>query len=210
MESSMFSSLLTALSGSAAATRMLQEGIVKRLSEKSVIVHEGQYFDSIPILMDGYAKMVMQQDSRSFMLQYITPVRCCVMPYSAVNRQVQSRIGIVAETDVAVLYVSTEKILKWICEYPSLNEWLQYQYNDYEQVMLSVVQQLLFDDLESRLLHFLNEKARLSRTTMLVIKHKEIAAEIGSVREVVSRTLKKLEKEHKIIQHEHAVELLSF
>ncbi|MGC9151299.1 MAG: Crp/Fnr family transcriptional regulator [Microbacter sp.] len=209
MESSTYDLLLMELLGKNAASKMLQEGILKRLSSQSVIVHEGQYFDSIPILLEGYAKMMIQQDGRSFLLQYISPVGCCVMPYSAVNRQLKSCFGVVTESDVVVLYIPSEKILKWLFEFPLLNDWLQMKYNEYEHTLLNVVQQLLFDDLEMRLLHFLKEKARISKSSMLFMKHKEIAAEIGSVREVVTRTLLKLQKEQKIIQHENGVELLS-
>lgn len=205
-----YSAALIEKLGSSAAARMLEEGIVKRLSAQSVIVHEGQYLDSLPILLDGYAKMIIQKDERSFLLQYIMPINSCIMPYATVSRQIRSRLTVMAEVDVVILYVSSEKLLKWLNEYPLLNDWVHQQYNEYEQRMITIIHQLLFDDLEVRLLHFLKEKARVSKSNRLVIKHKEIAAEIGSVREVVSRTLMKLQKEHKIIQHEHDIELLSF
>jgi CRP/FNR family transcriptional regulator, anaerobic regulatory protein len=42
----------------------------------------------------------------------------------------------------------------------------------------------------------------------LKISHQQIANDLGTVREVISRTLKKLEYENKIIQTQHGIKIL--
>ena len=49
--------------------------------------------------------------------------------------------------------------------------------------------------MDDRIMALLEEKARLFGTRMIPVTHQEIAGEIGSPREAVSRVLKKLEKE---------------
>lgn len=43
---------------------------------------------------------------------------------------------------------------------------------------------------------------------MIHIRHRQIAAELGTVREVISRVMKKLEQEGKIRQHSGAIEIM--
>jgi CRP/FNR family transcriptional regulator len=108
-----------------------------------------------------------------------------------------------------VFFIPTEKLLKWIAEYPIMNEWLYRQYNEHENEMLSTINSLLFDRLEMRLLKFLTSKAIITGQNPIIITHKEIALEMGTVREVVTRLLKKLHEGNHIVQHPDSIEILS-
>jgi len=62
--------------------------------------------------------------------------------------------------------------------------------------------------LDGRLLDYLKEKSRVSASRLLDLRHREIAQELGTSREVITRVLKKLEKEGKIHQQENGIELI--
>lgn len=172
-------------------------------------MHEGHYLTSIPFILEGVAKITMQHDSRSFLLHYVRPFECCVMPFSAVSQNARSSVNVIACTDVQVFFVPTVKLLKWIVEYPVLNEWFYRQYNGHEHEMFTMISSLLFDRLDRRLLHYLTQKALITGQNPISITHREIALEMGTVREVVTRVLQKLQQEHRIIQHPDAIEILS-
>ena len=74
--------------------------------------------------------------------------------------------------------------------------------------MIDTLNQLIFQKLDGRLLDYLKEKSRVSSSRMLDLRHREIAQELGTSREVITRVLKKLEKEGKIHQRENGIELI--
>jgi CRP/FNR family transcriptional regulator len=85
-------------------------------------------------------------------------------------------------------------------------------YNQFDQRytdMLDTIQQLLYNKLDKRILDYLKEKVRLTGKNPLPMSHREIAADLGTAREVVSRLLKKFEKDNKILQHKNGVEILT-
>ena len=55
---------------------------------------------------------------------------------------------------------------------------------------------------------YLLEKKRVKGESILNIRHKQIANELGTAREVITKLLKKLEKEGKILQHPEGIEIL--
>ena len=62
--------------------------------------------------------------------------------------------------------------------------------------------------MDTRLYNYLVEKSTLTQKTLLTLSHRQIANELGTVREVISRVMKKLEQEGKIVQHTDGIEIL--
>jgi CRP/FNR family transcriptional regulator len=62
--------------------------------------------------------------------------------------------------------------------------------------------------MDKRLYDYLKEKLVMTNKNPLKISHRQIANEMGTAREVVSRLIKKLENEGKLKQHTNSIELL--
>lgn len=62
--------------------------------------------------------------------------------------------------------------------------------------------------LDERLLDYLRQRANLHETSVLDLRHHEIAKELGTAREVVSRVINKLEKEGKLKQMKKGIKIL--
>jgi CRP/FNR family transcriptional regulator len=62
--------------------------------------------------------------------------------------------------------------------------------------------------MDKRLLDYLKEKVALTKKNPLKISHRQIASELGTAREVISRVMKKLEQEAKVKQLSTTIELL--
>ena len=74
--------------------------------------------------------------------------------------------------------------------------------------MLDTINHLLFNKLDQRVLTHLQGKEEISGSKLIKTTHKQIANELGTAREVISRIIKKLEKEDKLIQHSDGIKLL--
>ncbi|HHG84498.1 MAG TPA: Crp/Fnr family transcriptional regulator, partial [Bacteroidetes bacterium] len=87
---------------------------------------------------------------------------------------------------------------RWMSEY---QEWMQFVFSLFEKRLLEVmelVEAITFQKADIRLWHHLQKKVKIAENPILAITHQELASEIGTVREVVSRLLKQLEREGKL------------
>jgi len=74
--------------------------------------------------------------------------------------------------------------------------------------LIDTINQLIFNRLDERLYNYLKEKSALSGYSHISITHQQIATDMGTAREVISRLLKKLELEKKISTSRNQVVIL--
>lgn len=171
------------------------------------ILKEGQYVRMIPIVLQGLVKVFTRVEEKELLLYYIGSTQSCIMSFSAGLSQSPSRIYAISEEPSMLLLLPAEKLNKWIREFPALNDLFFRQYNLRYTEMLDTINSLLFGRMDQRLYQYLQEKSRLKGEKVLDLRHKQIATELGTAREVVTRVLKKLEQEGKIRQTEAGIEI---
>lgn len=66
--------------------------------------------------------------------------------------------------------------------------------------MLDTIGHLLLDKMDKRLYDHLKKKAELINSESVKMTHSQLADELGTAREVITRVLKKLEADGKIAQ----------
>lgn len=72
--------------------------------------------------------------------------------------------------------------------------------------MLQTIDTIAFMNMDKRLLRYLQDKAKINQSEELQVTHQEIAYDLNTSRVVISRLLKKLEMEGKILlQRNHIV-----
>lgn len=174
----------------------------------ATVVREGQYIKAIPIVLKGLVKVFAGFEEKELLLYYIEPKESCVMSFSAALVNGTSRISAVAEQDSLLLLLPAEQLGKWLKQFPLLNDLFYSQYNLRYAEMLDTINSLLFGKLDQRLYNYLLEKAKLKETRILNLTHKQMAAELGTAREVITRVMKRLEQEEKIRQTTAGIEIL--
>ena len=191
---------------------LLQEiaanGIVKEIPAGREILKEGQYVKMIPIVMEGLVKVFTRAEEKELLLYYIGPAQSCIMSFSAGLSNTPSRIFAFTEDASVLLLLPSEKLGKWIKKYPQINELFFKQYNLRYTEMLDTINSLLFDRLDQRLYNYLLEKSKLKGEKILDIRHRQIAGELGTAREVITRVMKRLEQEGKVRQLPEGIEII--
>lgn len=180
---------------SALITEMLANGRAVEVPEGAELLREGAYVRDLPIILDGLVRVYIGHEDKELLLYYIRPAESCVMSFSALLGAAPSRINAVAERPTRLLLVSAEQVRAWLRTYPAFAELMFRLYNERYADMLHTVEQVAFGDLPSRLLDHLRRKADLQGAPLLDVRHSKLAQELGSAREVITRTLKKLERE---------------
>jgi CRP/FNR family transcriptional regulator, anaerobic regulatory protein len=177
-----------------------QLGNSVEVSKGTTILQEGQYVKVIPIVLEGLVKVFTQVEERELLLYYIRPSESCVMSFSAIINNDRSKIFAITEADSTLLLLPSEKMAGWTRQYPRLNEIFFQQYNVRYNELIDTIQHLLFNRLDQRLLNYLKEQGRIRGTNLIQVKHREVAQDLGTAREVITRTMRKLETDGKISQ----------
>ncbi len=176
--------------------KLMEYGTVKTFATGEVIQNENSYIRSIPIVQSGVIKVSrIEDDGREILLYYIQPGETCIMSFLGGIHQDTSKVKAIAEEPTEILLIPIEKVSSLIKEYP---EWLDYIFRLYHkrfEELLEVVDAVGFKKMDDRLVQLLKSKAKLSNTQVIQITHEQLATELGTAREVVSRILKTLESE---------------
>jgi CRP/FNR family transcriptional regulator len=173
------------------------------------ILREGQYVKVIPIVMKGLVKVFTQAENRELLLYYIRPSESCIMSFSAILNNDPSKIFAVTEDPSHLLLIPAEKIIQWLRTYPKLNSLFYQQYDQRYAELIETIHQLLFNRLDQRIYDYLQDLSKLKSNTLIQVKHRQIAQDLGTSREVITRTIRKLEKENKVRQTEKGIEIIS-
>jgi CRP/FNR family transcriptional regulator, anaerobic regulatory protein len=172
------------------------------------ILREGQYVKVIPLVLEGLVKVFTKYEDKELLLYYIQPNESCVMSFTASLKNEPSKVYAITDENCKLLLLPVDKVAQWIGEFPDLNNLFFQQYNLRYSDLLETINQLLFDKMDKRLLDYLKEKVSLTKKNPLKISHRQIASELGTAREVISRVMKKLEQEAKVKQLSTTIELL--
>jgi CRP/FNR family transcriptional regulator, anaerobic regulatory protein len=172
------------------------------------LLREGQYVKVVPIVITGLVKVFTQVENKELLLYYIKPSESCIMSFSAVLNKDPSKIYAITEADSQLLLIPAEKISHWLKTFPKLNELFYQQYDARYSELIETIHQLLFNRLDQRIYDYLLELSHMKSRNVIQVKHRQIAQDLGTAREVITRTIKKLEKENKIRQTENGIEIL--
>ncbi len=192
----------------ALVAELVTHGIEKQFEKETELVREGQYIKVIPLVISGLIKVFTRFEDKELLLYYIKPNESCVMSFSAGINEVPSKIFAITEEDSHVLLIPVEKLSKWMKDFPDFNTLFYTQYNMRYADLLSTINSLLFEKLDKRVYDYLKEKVAISQKNPLKISHRQIANELGTAREVISRIMKKLETEGKVKQFATTIEIL--
>ena len=184
--------------------------ILKEVPQGTEILREGQYVKVIPIVLEGLIKVFSRHEEKELLLYYIKPQESCIMSFSAGMKNEPSKIFAVTEEDTTALLLPTDKVALWVRDYPEVNQLFFQQYNLRYSDLLTTIHQLLFERMDKRLLDYLVNKSLLTGRNPIKISHRQIAAELGTAREVISRIMKKLENDGKIRQEANTIEILKW
>jgi len=101
--------------------------------------------------------------------------------------------------------IPIEKMEEWSERYKSWRSFVFKSYHNRLNEMLDTIDSIAFLKLDERLLKYLTEKSRLSKSHIIRNTHQEIAYELHTSRVVISRLLKKLENIGEIQLHRNHI-----
>ena len=190
--------------------KLKKEGNIKLFPADTVIIDDNEYIKYIPIVLNGSVHVSrLDEEGREILLYYIKPGESCVMSFLGAVCNGTSKIKAVIEEDAEILILPVHKATDLIRENPQWLEFIFQLYNKRFEELLSVVNAIAFQNIDDRLWELLKTKVKLLNTTELTVTHQQLAHELGTAREVVSRLLKQLENDRKIQLSRNKIKVLA-
>ncbi|MCK8524053.1 Crp/Fnr family transcriptional regulator [Aquimarina sp. D1M17] len=186
---------------------ILSFGELKEIPKGEYVVRQGSYLNFLPIILDGLIKMCAEEEEVEFLLYYIHPGQCCILSFNHLFAQEAVRFSAMTEKETKVLCLPMQKVKEWFLKYPSFTQIILKDFQRNYEDLLHTTKQFVCYKIEDRLVNYLTEKAKLQNCNMIQMSHQQIASDLGTSREVVSRLTKKLQATNLLIQHKRHIEL---
>lgn len=190
--------------------KLKKEGTIKMFAPDTVLIDENDYIKFVPIVLNGSIKVSkLDDDGREMLLYYIKPGESCVMSFLGATCNGTSKIKAVVEEKAEVLVLPIHSATELIREN---SQWIQFifeLYNRRFEELLSVINAIAFQKVDVRLWELLKTKFTMLKTEELNVTHQQLADELGTAREVVSRLLKQLERDNKISLGRSKIKILA-
>lgn len=180
-----------------------------KIDAGEVIMNVGQTIRQIPIILEGSVKVSrIDDEGLEILLYYINPNETCAMTFTCCLERLQSEIKVVAEMDTSMLLIPVGIMDAWMVKYPSWKSYVMKTIRLRFNELLHTIDQIAFQKLDERLIHYLKEKSKVTQTALINLSHQQIADELATSRVVISRLLKKLENEKKLLLYRNQIKLL--
>ena len=188
---------------------MDQFGEIKFFKDGDIIMDYGKYIRMMPLIIKGTVKVFrMDENGKEILLYYLSSNESCSMAYSCCVEAKKSEVKAIAEDDVELIAIPHIKLDEWLCKYPSWKNYIMRSFNERFLELLKSIESIAFHKLDERLIGYLKEKQRLSGSSVIKASHYVIADELATSRVVVSRLLKQLENEGKILLYRNEIKIL--
>lgn len=200
-------------------TIYFEAGLQKEISEAGknisvkagdTIIEPGQSVQFMPLVISGTIRVSRVDESgKELLLYYVNPSESCAMTFTCCMENHQSEIKAVAEDDVDLLMIPVHKMNEWMNKYPSWKSFVMRTIQQRFDELLKAIDHIAFEKMDERLIHYLKDKSKAHQSPLLNISHQQIADELATSREVISRLLKKLENDKKLLLYRNQIKLLS-
>ncbi len=189
---------------------LVDQGHYMELNAGEVFMEIGGFIRTVPLVLSGLLKLErMDDDGNEMLLYYLRPGETCAMSLTCCMNEARSTIRVTAEENSELLAIPARIMDRLTEEHRSWKNFVMLTYQRRFEELLRTIDGVAFQNLDSRIVELLKGKARNGGTRVLTVTHQELAEQLNSSREVVSRLLKRMEREGMLKLGRQRIELLS-
>lgn len=171
-------------------------GLLKHAEPDQIILEIRREIHFIPLIISGIVKTMRRNGKgKGLFLHYLSEneISATSVLYALENKK--SEIRLKAESNITYISVPVKVVNSWFQKYESWRNFYLKMSQIQTSFLLEKINDIAFEDLEFRLVNYLEETSLVHNDTTIHRKHFDIARDLRVSREAVSRILKKLEKE---------------
>ena len=174
---------------------ILDKGQVITVEPGKVLMEPGQFIKAVPLVIEGSIKIMrMDEEGKELFLYYLDPGETCALSLTCCSAARPSEIKAVVEEKAVLVFIPIQIHEQWSDEFKQWKDFVSSTYQQRFQELLVALDAVAFKRMDERLMRYIVTKMKQHKANELHTTHQEIANELGTSREVVSRLLKTLEK----------------
>jgi CRP/FNR family transcriptional regulator len=185
---------------------LAKHGTIKEVKAGETLLKVGQTIRSTMLILDGLVKLYREdEEGKEFFIYHLDAGQACSLSMVCAAKHETSEVLAKALTDATVLSIPLEFMNQWMSKYKSWYQFVITSYRNRFEEMLRTIDAIAFSNMDERLEDYIKKQvARLGNN--LKMTHQEIATDLNSSREVISRLLKKMEAKNWLIIHRNSIE----
>ena len=187
-------------------TAIIKHATVHEIKSGETLLKVGQTIRSTMLILDGLVKLYREDsEGNEFFIYHLDAGQACSLSMVCAANQETSEVLARAMTDVTVLSIPIAFMEKWMSQYKSWYQFVITSYRSRFEELLKTIDAIAFNNMDDRLAYYLNKQVDKSGP-ILKLTHQDIAGDLNSSREVISRLLKKMETKNWLIIHRNSIE----
>ncbi len=189
-------------------TEIESKGEFRSFEPNEILMRRGQYIRSTMLILSGLIKVYREdEEGNEFLMYYLKPGEACALSLVCAAKHEASPIMAKTVTATEVLLVPIEVMSEWMGKYKSWYQFVIETYRNRFDELLATIDSIAFRSLDERLEFYLNRAKEIQGVKIIELSHQEIAQELNTSREVISRLLKKMEQRGKVKLFRNAIEI---
>ncbi len=168
-----------------------------KLPAETELIHMGSYITVVPLVISGSIKIFREDEKgREVFLYYVKAGESCALTMTACFKMEKSYIKAKIQEETEFIAIPVELVRNFNKEHPSWSNFVFSTFSKRFDEILRVLESVVFNNMDERLSMYLKEKITTSDSNTVYSSHKDIADDLVTSREVISRLLKQMEKKN--------------
>ena len=185
------------------------KSMVMQVNGGETMLNPGQTIRAVPIVLSGTFKVSrINEEGQELLLYYVKEGESCAMTFTCCMMAHASVIKGSAEEDSELLCIPVDVMDEWMTRYRTWKRFVMTTILNRFTEVLKSIDEVAFKKLDDRLVHYLKEKSKATGSSLVNLSHQQIADELSTNRVVISRLLKKLELDKKLLLYRNQIKLL--
>ena len=185
------------------------KSILMNVSKGDTLLRIGKPVTGVPLMLEGTIKISREnEDGQEIILYYIHDSETCPMSLTCFMTSQLSSVNALAEEDSTFWVVPGNVVKELFQTNTSWNKFVMNTILDGLTEVIKTIDDIAFKKMDDRLVTYLKKKSKISGSSLINLSHQQIADELGTNRVVVSRLLKKLETDKKLLLYRNQIKLL--
>ncbi|MDB5262689.1 MAG: Crp/Fnr family transcriptional regulator [Adhaeribacter sp.] len=186
-----------------------RESIIRALEEGEDVLQTGQFIRSTILVASGLLKVYREdEEGNEFLMYYLQPGDACALSMMCTVKNEKSGIMARAVVTSEVILIPAHLTELWLGKYKTWSQFVISSYRHRFEELLQTLDSVAFKALDERLIFYL-KRYQEAIGKEVKLSHQQIANELNSSREVISRLLKKLEQRGVLQLHRNSIEIIN-
>jgi CRP/FNR family transcriptional regulator len=186
-----------------------QNATFKTFQTGEIMMRTGQYIKNTVLVLSGTIKIYREdEDGGEYFMYHLQPGQACAISMICATKNQTSQIMAKVVEDADLIMVPLSLMDQWMMEHRTWYEFVIDTYRNRFEEVLDVVDNIAFKAMDERLGFYLKRLREATGSNDLKISHQEIASDLHTSREVISRLLKKLEQRGQLTLNRNQITFL--